>query len=190
MNRFFQVLLILAATGFSWLAMMAVHELGHVLHAWLSGGTVVKVVLHPATISRTDVWPNPHPLLVAWGGAVWGCLIPMGLWAVVRFAARSYAYLAAYFAGFCLIANGAYLAAGSLLSGTGHDAAEILLHGGRRWQLIAFALPCIAAGLYLWNGLGPNFGLGSAKGTVDRRAAVGVTLALLLLVIVELTLSG
>ncbi|HUT13258.1 MAG TPA: hypothetical protein VMY42_22405 [Thermoguttaceae bacterium] len=189
MNRVFQVLLILSATGFSWLAMMAVHELGHVLHAWLSGGTVVNVVLHPATISRTDVWPNPHPLAVAWGGAVWGCLIPLGLLAAVRWAARSYAYLAAYFAGFCLIANGAYLAAGSLVSGPGHDAADILLYGGRRWPLIAFGLSCVAAGLYLWNGLGPKFGLGSAKGNVDRRAAVGVTLALLLLVIAEWAFS-
>jgi hypothetical protein len=52
----------------SWLAMQAVHEFGHMLHAWLSGGRVVQVVLHPLAISRTDVEPNPSPQFVVWGG--------------------------------------------------------------------------------------------------------------------------
>ena len=189
MNRCFQVLLIVSATGFSWLAMMVVHEFGHVWHAWLSGGTVVKVFLHPAAISRTDVSPNPHPLFVAWGGVVWGCLIPLGLLAAVRLAARSYAYLAAYFAGFCLIANGAYLTAGSFLH-DGDDAGVVLSHGGAQWQLIAFGVSAFAAGLYLCSGLGPHFGLGPTGGKVDRKAAIGAALALLLLVVTELILGG
>jgi hypothetical protein len=49
----------------SWLLMQAVHESGHVLGARLGGGTVAQVVLHPLTISRTDLAANPHPLLVA-----------------------------------------------------------------------------------------------------------------------------
>ncbi|HYW78763.1 MAG TPA: hypothetical protein VE890_04265, partial [Thermoguttaceae bacterium] len=73
-GRFFQVLLIVAATGFSWLMMMVLHEAGHVLHAWLSGGHVVRVVLDPLSFSRTDVLPNPHPLWVVVGGPLWGCL--------------------------------------------------------------------------------------------------------------------
>ena len=56
--------LIVATGALSWLAMMIVHEFGHVLHAWFSGANVVKVVLHPLAISRTDVAPNPHPLFV------------------------------------------------------------------------------------------------------------------------------
>src|SRR5574340_1123428 len=102
-------MLIGSMLGLSWLGMMALHELGHVLHAWLSGGRVACVVLHALAFSRTDVAPNPHPLLVAVGGAVWGCLVPLGLLAVVHFTARRQAYLARWFAGFCLIANGVYL---------------------------------------------------------------------------------
>lgn len=60
-SRILQAILIVSAFGLSWLAMMAVHELGHVLHAVASGGTVVGVVLNPLEISRTDVSPNPHP---------------------------------------------------------------------------------------------------------------------------------
>lgn len=188
MNRLFQGVLIVSTVGFSWLAMMAVHELGHVLHAGLSGGTVISVVLHPLELSRTDVRPNPHPLWVAWGGAVWGCLIPLAVLAVVRFSAQSYAYLAAFFAGFCLIANGAYLAVGSLFA-DGDDAGVILHHGGARWQLLGFGAAAAAVGLYLLGGLGPKFGLGSAGGKVDRGAALGAAAAMLLVVIAELTLS-
>ncbi len=125
--RIWQALLIVFAGGLSWLAMMGVHELGHVVNAALSGGHVERVVLHPWTISRTDLSPNPSPRFVAWGGAVWGTAIPLALLVVVRLAARSYAYLAAFFAGFCCLANGLYLAAGSF-GGVG-DAGDLLRHG-------------------------------------------------------------
>jgi len=188
--RLFQILLIFSTLAFSWLAMMAVHEAGHVLHTWFTGGTVEHVVLHPLAISRTDVHPNPRPLVVVWGGPIWGCLIPLAALAIVRLAAKSYTYLAAFFAGFCLIANGAYLAAGAFLPPGGDDGGVILQNDGARWQLIAFGLLTVPAGLYLWNGLGPHFGLGETKGNVDRRAAVAALLAFVLLVIVELVFHG
>ncbi len=187
-NRRFQLLLLASTLAFSWLGMMAVHELGHVLHLGLTGGTVEKVVLHPLAISRTDAGENPHPLLVAWGGAIWGCLLPLLVLLPVRIAARPHAYLARFFAGFCLIANGAYLAADAFVRGG--DGADLIRHGAPPWALVAFGLPSIALGLYLWNGLGPHFGLGPAGGKVDRRAALGMTLALVLLIAIEIVLSA
>jgi hypothetical protein len=122
---------------------------------------------------------------VAWGGAIWGCLIPLLVWAVVRHAAPKYAYLAAFFAGFCLIANGAYLAAGAfVLAG---DAGDLLTHGAARWQLICFGVVASATGLCLWNGLGPQFGWGVSAQSVDRKAAVIIALALSLLLAAEIT---
>ena len=61
----------------SWIGMQAVHELGHVLAASATGGTVQRVVLHPLTISRTDVSPNPSPLAVAWAGPLVGVILPL-----------------------------------------------------------------------------------------------------------------
>ena len=189
-DRTFQVLLVLSAIGFSWLAMQAVHEAGHLIHARLGGATVVRVVLHPLALSRTDLAANPHPLLVAWGGVVWGCLIPLALLALARAAAKPCTWLARFFAAFCLIANGAYLAGGSMFGpGGGDDAGVLLAHGAARWQLVAFGVPAVVAGLWLLDGLGPHFGLGPARGRVDRRAALAAAAALAVLIVVELISS-
>ncbi len=188
MNRWFQILLITSTLALSWLAMMAVHELGHVVHLGLSGGTVEKVVLHPLAISRTDAGANPHPLAVAWGGAIWGCLIPLAVLLAARRLAPSHAYLARFFAGFCLIANGAYLAADAFVRGG--DGRDLIAHGTPPWVLIVFGVTALTGGLWLWNGLGPHFGLGEARGRVDRRAACGVAAALAAVIVLEVALSG
>jgi hypothetical protein len=187
-ERFFQALLIGSLLAFSWLGMMAVHELGHVLHARLSGGTVVQVILHPAAISRTDVSPNPSPLFVAWGGAIWGCLLPLSAWAVTRSLTPRLTYLFAFFAGFCLIANGAYLGGGAFTHAG--DAGDLLRHGAPLWQLLLFAVFTVPAGLYLWNGLGRAFGLGPSPQPVDRPVAIWVTIAALLVATAEAVLSA
>src|SRR5262249_34871163 len=81
-KRLPQLTLIVSTLVASWLGMQAVHELGHVLGAWLTGGRVARVVLHPLTISRTDLGHNPSPLAVVWAGPVFGALAPVLLWAV------------------------------------------------------------------------------------------------------------
>ena len=61
MQRFRQLVFVVSLLALSWFAMMAFHEVGHVVGAVITGGTVERVVLHPLTISRTDVSPNPNP---------------------------------------------------------------------------------------------------------------------------------
>jgi hypothetical protein len=182
------LLLIATTIALSWLLMMAVHELGHVLHAWFSGGVVQRVVLHPLSISRTDVAPNPHPQFVAWGGAIWGALIPLGLLGVGSYLIPKYRFLLAFFAGFCCLANGLYLAAGSF-TGAG-DAGVLLRHGAATWQLVLFGLPLCAVGLWLWNGLGASFGYGPAAGNVDRRLIMSLALALTFWILITSILSA
>ncbi len=84
MGRFFQVTLIVSIFYLSWLGMMIVHELGHVLAALVSGERVFKVVLHPLAISRTETSHEMRPLVVIWGGALLGCFIPLVTWALVK----------------------------------------------------------------------------------------------------------
>ncbi len=146
------------------------------------------MALHPLEISYTAPGENPHPLVVAWGGVIWGCAIPLLIAALVRGLAPSQVYLARLFAGFSLIANGAYLAADSFLRGG--DARDLMACGVPQWLLILVGVPAVAAGLWLWNGLGPHFGLGAAQGHVDRRAAWGVFASLVIVVSLEIALSG
>ena len=103
LDRCFQALLLFSTAGLSWLLMMAVHEFGHVLQGWLSGAQLDAVHLPPFGFSRTDFAVNPHPLFVAWGGALWGCVLPLAILAAARcFAAKRRVFLLAWFAGFCL----------------------------------------------------------------------------------------
>jgi hypothetical protein len=186
-NRRYQFQLIAATCAFSWLVMQAVHEFGHVIHAWLSGGHVERVVLHPLEISRTDVFPNPHPQFVAWGGPIWGSLIPSGIHGLLSRCRWLRDWLSAFFAGFCLIANGAYLLGGSLFP-VG-DAQTLLNSGALRWTLVAFGIVGLASGLGLWNGLGNHFGLGKPASNIDKSAAWGITGCAVVLLIVELALK-
>lgn len=159
--------------------MMAVHELGHVVAAWVTGGTVTEVVLHPLAISRTEVRPNPHPLVVAWAGPWTGVLLPTAGWGIWHLLALPGQYLLRWFVGFCLIANGAYLGLGSVWA-IG-DAGEILRHGTPQWILWVFGLLTVATGLRMWHGTGPNFGI-KAPGNLNLRATLA-TLALLLITV-------
>jgi hypothetical protein len=174
MNRVHQSVLIFSALLGSWLGMQDVHELGHVAAAWLTGGRVSRVVLDPLTISRTDLAENPKPLVVVWGGPIVGVALPLAIWLAARAVRMRGDFVLRFFAGFCLIANGAYIGAGSF-SHVG-DAGEMLKWGSDRWHLWLFAALTAPAGLWLWNGLGPQFGLGKASGAVSREVAY-VTLA-------------
>jgi hypothetical protein len=187
-RRFDQVVLVASTLGFCWLGMQVLHEFGHVLAGWAVGETVERVVLHPLALSRTDVSHDRHPLLVIWGGPVVGSALPLASLGVARVRRSGLAFLLRFFAGFCLIANGAYLGVGAFAR-VG-DAGDLLRHGAPRWTLIAFGLVCAPAGLRLWHGLGPRFGLGDAGGEVDRRA-VGWALGLVaVLVLAEILVAA
>ena len=183
-KRVHQIVLAVSTLALSWFAMMAVHESGHVLGAWLTGGSVAKVVPHPLTISRTDLAVNPQPLLVVWAGPLFGVLAPLLAWIGTQLGRVPFWYLLRFFAGFCLIANGAYLGVGSF-DGVG-DAGDLLRHGAPIWQLWLFGILCVPAGFLLWHRLGPHFGFGEAQGSVNIPAAYGCLFAL----IVTLTLMA
>lgn len=133
----------------TWLAFLALQEVGHVLHAWLSGGVVRELTVPLWGFSFTDVGPNPRPAFVAWGGALWGSLIPLMLFAIVRAAAPRAVRAALGFAGFCLIGNGAYLGCGGFIAAG--DAADLVRLGCPHWVLILSGVSAIACGLWLWH---------------------------------------
>lgn len=187
-NRILYGILMVSTLVGSWLGMQAVHEFGHVVGAGLTGGRVARVVLHPLTISRTDLAVNPQPAVVAWAGPVLGVLVPLLLWGIAAALRMPGAFVLRFFAGFCLIANGAYLAAGAW-TGIG-DAAQLMQHGVPAWNLWLFGVPAVIAGLGLWHRQGRHFGLGRGPDAVHPGVVWGTGIACSLLVLLGLLLAG
>jgi limonene-1,2-epoxide hydrolase len=129
--------------------MQVVHEFGHVLAAWCSRAGVERVVLLP--ISRTDTAQVAHPLFVYGAGAVFGAVFPVFLWQIVNGLRLKTAYLFRFFAGFCLVANGAYIGCDFSVIGP-TDAGLLIEHGANRLQLVVFGIFCVSSGLFLWHG--------------------------------------
>lgn len=141
------------AVAVSWYLMMLVHEGGHALGAWATGGGVKRVVVPLVGFSRTDVEPNPQPLAVAWAGPLVGAILPLGMWAILSAARRGQSRagtFAAFFAGFCLVANGAYLLGGAILP-VG-DVVEMVRHGTARWVVGLVGVVMLGTGLWVWHG--------------------------------------
>jgi len=164
-----------------------VHESGHVLGARLTGGRVARVVLHPLTISRTDLAHTPSPLVVVWAGPLLGVALPLLSWAAAAAARLPGAFVLRFFAGFCLLANGLYIGLGSF-DRVG-DCGEMLRHGSEPWQLWLFGAVTAPIGLWLWDRQGPHFGLGPARGRVRRGVAYGSLVACLALVVLGLVVG-
>lgn len=99
-----------AFVAWGWLAMMLLHELGHVAAASATGGRIASVELRPGWLSHTLVAPNPCPSVVVWSGLASGWIAPQltaPLWRIERFAAGP---LLRAWAAFCLLGTGSYLA--------------------------------------------------------------------------------
>lgn len=188
MRRLPQIVLIVSTLLGCWLGMQAMHELGHVLGAWSTGGKVQQVVLHPLTISRTDLSFNPRPLWTAWAGPLFGATAPAAMWGLAAVARMPAAFLLRFFAGFCLLANGLYIGLGSWQQ-IG-DGGDLLRHGAAAWQLWLFGIVAAPAGLALWHGQGQHFGLGAAEGRVSRRAVWGALSACLALLALAWSIGG
>lgn len=187
MQRWPQIVLITTTLLSAWLLFQAVHELGHVVGGWLTGGEILRVVLHPLTISRTDLGTNPSPLIVCWFGPVFGAFAPLITWSVAQSRRVACEFWLRFFAGFCLIANGAYLFVG-VREGIG-DAGDLLKFGSPAWQLYLFGATTIPMGLLLWNGLGSRFGMGKEGDQISPRAAALSSGLLLVTIAMEVALS-
>ncbi len=187
-DRLFQALLIVCGCYLSWLLFMVIHELGHVLGALATGGEVERVVLGPLLISETVMGDDRCPLLVVWAGPIVGTLLPVALWGLLRLLKCSRAYLARFLAGFCLVANGAYIGADAFCQNG--DGRVMALCGTPVWVMVIFGVAAVVPGLLLWHRQGKFFGMGEARGPVSGADAVAVSIALVVLVAAELALSG
>ena len=93
-----------------------------------------------------------------------------------------------FFAGFCLVANGTYIACGSF-DGIG-DCGQMLRHGSPIWQLWLFGAVSVPIGFWIWHRQGTHFGFGSAQGRVSMGVAYASLAACVLLLAVGFFING
>ena len=185
--RWQQAVYLFSLLALCWLGMMAVHELGHVVGAILTGGQVDRVILHPLTISRTDVDPNPRPGVVVWLGPVFGAGMP---WIAACLLPRRFQQVrqtAFFFAGFCLIANGAYIGFGAF-DRVG-DCKVMLQQGAPFWSLLLFGAISIPMGLLTWHRLGSLREFLTDPRSTDPRIGTGLVFLLILVLAAEFAFS-
>lgn len=182
-RRAIQTVLILATIAFSWFAMMAVHELCHALAGILTGGTLVGINLHPLRFSSTQVAPNPYPVIEIIAGPLGGALLPLLVYTLAKACRRSWDYLAGFFAGVCLVANGAYLAFG-WIDAVG-DTGQLLRLGVPAWLMIVLGIPMMVAGLGCWHRLGRSFGFGKDRTAINPRHVIAMPIFLASLLAIE-----
>ena len=161
----------------SWLVFLWTHESGHILGAWLTGGKVQKIVLHPLVFSRTDVSPNPSPMIVAWAGATLGPLIAAAAVSALILLSKHGFALYRTVLGFVLVANGCYIGLG-VVQPVG-DANDILELGAAPWALALYGIFAVGIGLMLWGGVRPDKQFKPCEGRMDWYS-IGILLSLVL----------
>ncbi len=187
-TRFNQCLYSVSLFAACWLTMMVVHELGHVVGGLITGGSVAGVVLHPLSISRTDLVENPCPAIVVWAGPMLGVLLPLVLLSMTRMLRWSQTPLVQFFAGFCLIANGAYIAGGAL-EGIG-DCGVMRQTGTPLWVMWGFGLLTVPTGFWLWHRLGSLRDWWQTPERISEQSAWGLFLAVVALVVLMVCFSA
>jgi hypothetical protein len=187
-NRFHQVVMIIGLMGCVWPLMMLVHESGHVLGALATGGHVQRMVWYPLVLSRTDVSPNPSPLIVVWAGPGFGAIAPAVLAMGISALRWSISYLITFFGGFCLLANGTYIGVGTF-ERVG-DAKDMLRLGTPPWVMLLFGLSTTIWGLWLINRVSPKLGFGKHPTVVRSDHAYGVLVFALVVLIVGFAIGN
>jgi hypothetical protein len=136
------------------------HELGHALGYWISGGSVIAIVMNAPAPTGHVVGGAQVRGPYTWGGVVFGSLCAVFPLALSRYLARSSAtrFTALMVAAFCLAHNGLYLFVGGILPFG--DAIGMIELGAPHWLLIVLGMPLLAAFIFVLasaiQGVGPD----------------------------------
>jgi len=137
----------------SWYLMEIIHEGGHVLGA---RGQVERVTIPLIGISSTSYSSGNPSILALACGPLLGALVPLGLLLLPR--ATWWGRSGWFFSGFCLVANGIYLAAGVTM--TAGDTADLIARGVPIAVLVATGTILTVCGFTVWHHNGRWAGLG------------------------------
>jgi hypothetical protein len=132
---YFVVLLIV-----SWCVMLFTHEMGHLIGGWCSGGALADADLLPWHLPYSIFDPDPLPLVTLWCGPILGVALPVAAALIFR---SGWLW---FVANFCVVANGAYIAAGWFAGGEYIDTTKLLEHGAHPVTILLYCTLTIGFG--------------------------------------------
>jgi hypothetical protein len=135
---------LVAVAIWMWLAMLLTHEVGHIVAAMFTDGTIVAVELRPGRLLHTLVNPNPQPAVVLWAGIRSGWIAPQMTAPAWRIEAGQVGPVLRAWAAFCLLAGGVYLAVGGAERLT--DTGQLLTAGWPHALLVLVGVAVAALG--------------------------------------------
>ena len=124
----------------SWCTMTFLHESGHLICGWASGGTLQSADLLPWHLPYSNFEPDPRPLITLWGGPVLGVFIPLVIALALR---KDWMWFIAYF---CILANGSYLAMAWVSGDKYLDTPKLIEHGAHPATIAIYCLLTIGFG--------------------------------------------
>jgi len=154
------------------------HEFGHALGHWLSGGSVTAIVmLAPLPAGYVKGAGGVHFMSV-WGGVTFGSLVTLAPLLTARcLSPRSPVRFAALMAAaFCLGHNALYLFVGSIAPFA--DASNMIGLGASRWLLFLLSLPLLVGFIFILTSAVQAVGLSPADSVWKRIAVVEAGLLL------------
>jgi len=170
----------------------AVHELGHAIVIWATGGTVARIVLHPFSWSYTYYSSSPgYPILTSWAGILFESLLALLLAALVwRSRQRSWALLCLVIAIMALAKGGLYASIDAILQ-TGGDSTDLIWLGVPPALVIGVGAVLVGIGIFLAIAAFRSIDFGADSSLVGRALVLegGLLPYLLCIVVYQLVSS-
>ena len=145
--------------SFAWVLFVTIHELGHAIAMWTTGGIVEKITINPFSWSYTYYGSSPkYPIFTSAAGAGFGILIGTLL------VFLTYRKLNLYLMPIWLIGAVSFLHSGAyyifdILFDVGGDASRLLSLGVSNSFLLGLSILALISGSVLFLRLVPMFGL-------------------------------
>lgn len=154
---------------------MLLHEVGHAIAFWCTGGSVMRISVHPFSWSYTYGASSLHPQLVTWAGALFGIVCGLSLLFSVRLSKSPWLTPVVVTALCALLVNGLYLGVDAVMRGGG-DGTSLARMGTPVWLLMFFGGTLILAGTVAAAVLMPRMGLTREMDVLTRliMLAVGI----------------
>lgn len=118
----------------SWVVMTFTHEMGHIIGGTCCGGSLKSADLLPWHLPYSIFEPDPFPLVTLWAGLIIGVMAPVAVAMIIQ---RDWIW---FIANFCVLANGAYIAAAWFSGDSFLDTPKLLEHGA---SPVAIAIYCV-----------------------------------------------